>query len=143
MPAPHALSPEQEYEVYDASLRRVPYIQLAQQYAVDRETITRIVARLATEFAERKRPELEALRLRLFDELDAVKSAAWESHREARPGSMARHGALALVKDCVTEQARLMGLEKLQIDHRHLLAAKVEAWMNSEIEVPWLESEDA
>jgi hypothetical protein len=138
MPAPRALSPEQEQEVYRATLRRVPYVQLAREYNVDRQTITRIVDRFTNELAECKRPELEALRLQLFDELDVVKDAAWQSFREARAGSIARNGALSLVKEAVMEQARLMGLERLQIDHRHVLAAKVDAWLSTEVEADWL-----
>ena len=139
MAAPRALNVEQQHEVYEQSLRRVPYTQLAQQYQVDRETITRTVDRFIRDLAERRRPELEVLRGTLYDELDQVKGAAWESYRDARPGSMARNGALSLVKESITEQARLMGLEKIQIDHRHVLAAKVDAWLNAEVDVDWHE----
>jgi hypothetical protein len=142
MAAPRALNPEQEDEVYRATLRRVPYVELARQYSVDRETIARVVGRFIHELAERTRPELEALRGMLYDELDQVKGAAWESYRDARPGSMARNGALSLVKESITEQAKLMGLEKIQIDHRHVLAARVEAWLNTEIEADWANGND-
>jgi hypothetical protein len=135
MTAPRALNVEQQHDVYEQSLRRVPYTQLARQYRVDRETITRTIDRFIHEFAEQRRPELETLRGTLFDELDQVKGAAWESYRDARPGSMARNGALSLVKDSIAEQARLMGLEKIQVDHRGLLAAKIEHWFGGEVEI--------
>jgi hypothetical protein len=139
MPAPRALTRDEEQHVWELWLRRFPQTRIARQFGVSRKVVGGTIARMQAELAEGRHATLEAARDEALATYDVIQQEAWARMAKCAPNSTASVGYLGAILETRRQKDRLLGLEKLQIDHRHVLAAKVDAWLNSEIEAPWLE----
>jgi hypothetical protein len=137
-----ALSPEQEEQVWALWLRRVPVLAIAAQFGVGRNTVSRTVARITRELSKRHQTDLDGARTEALAEYDAIKCEAWRRLARCAPQSTAGVGLLSNIIAARQQQDRLLGLERIQVDHRHAIVARVEAWLSTEIEADWMQGEN-
>jgi hypothetical protein len=130
-----ALRPEQREEVWELYLRRMSQSAIARHIGCSRNAVSRNVVKMRGELNERRATELEELRTEALAEYDIIKRAAWSRLAACGPNSPAGVGYLNAI--CVARQSqdRLLGLEKLSIDHRGVVLARVENILTTPVPV--------
>jgi hypothetical protein len=144
MPARRALSPQEEELVWQLWARRVPQTGIARQFNVSRKVVSSAVGRVQRELAEGRHADLEAARDEALGVYDLVQQAGWARMAKCAPNSTASVGYLSAIIEARRQQDRLLGLEKITVDHRAQALAKVEHLLDTAVPIalPGAESGD-
>ena len=135
MPHGRRLTDEDESQIWELHVRRVPNTAIARQVSCNRKTVAAVIKRISAGLAEARQADYEAVREQALATYDAVQRTAWMRLQNCDPTSTVSVGYLGTIVDARRQQDRLLGLEHLTVNQRGVHLARIEAILDAPVPI--------
>jgi len=129
-----ALNDDQREEIWRLHVKRVSQREIADRIGCNRNTVSAVVRRITEQLAEGRRTEMEAARNEALAVYDEIQREIWKRLEQCPATS-----SLSVIVEARRRQDRLLGLEKLTVNHTQVYLTRIEALMNQPIPLPLIE----
>jgi DNA-binding CsgD family transcriptional regulator len=142
MPRRTGITHAQEEAIYRLHLQHVPIQAIASQEGLHRNTVSAALNRITGALNDRHIESLEGERQRSLDIYRTIESECWARLRVADPDSTVSVGYLNILSQVRRQQDRLLGLERITVDHQGLYLQQVHALMSQPVQLVIAENHD-
>jgi len=134
-----ALNDDQRDEIWRLHVKRVSQREIADRIGCNRNTVSAVVCRITAHLAEGRRTELEAARNEALAVYNEIQREIWKRLEQCPATSSLAVGYLSVIVEARRRQDRLLGLEKLTVNHTQVYLTRIDALMNQPIPLPLIE----
>lgn len=134
-----ALNDDQRDEIWRLHVKRVSQREIADRIGCNRNTVSAVVRRTTEQLAEGRRTEMEVARNEALAVYDEIQREIWKRLEQCPATSSLAVGYLSVIVEARRRQDRLLGLEKLTVNHTQVYLTRIDALMNQPIPLPLIE----